>query len=798
MVLAILRLDGDLEQGIRAILTIETEDKHSCIEVSGSLPANPNLATTIDRWQFNYRSLGSTRIKPIKIAYDSSINQRRRECQKLDRELRSHLNHWLLSESFRSIRDKWLEQLMHDEVQVFIRTPNPPLLKLPWQLWDLLERNSRLEVALSTPESEPIAKTQTPKLPRKTKILAILGDSTGIDLQHDRQLLNNLADTKTTFLVEPKRREINDHLWEQEWDILFFAGHSQTEGEKGRIYINQTDSLTIAELRYALRKAVDKGLQLAIFNSCDGMGLAFELQQLHIPQIIVMREPVPDRVAQAFLTYFLPAFANGQSLYLAEREARLRLQGLEDEFPGASWLPAIFQNPATMPFIWQDWRDSTQKTLSLSETLRDRDRNSHKPHCSLQTVLFFSLAITALIIGVRQLGILQPWELQAFDRFMQLRTQEEEDRRLLIVTVTEEDFQLPEQKLRKGSLSDLALTRLLKKLVPLQPRAIGLDIYRDFPVNSHQKELSAYLSRNDNFFAICKASDREIGQSGISPPPEVPPERQGFSDIIKDSDGILRRHLIAIQPDPTSPCTTPYAFSAQLAFHYLEKEGIAAKYTQTGELQLGNVILKRLPAPRKQESSNAVFEYLQDRRGAYQQVDAWGYQILLNYRSHRSPVEIAPTVTLKQVLAGQIDPATVKDRIVLIGVTAPSANDLLSTPYSTGGEIHQQMPGVIAQAQMVSQILSAVLEGRPLLSVFALWQEILWMWSWSLVGGLVVWRCLSQRYLVLVGGIVIGSLFIFSLGLFVQGFWVPFVPSLLAVGLTSGGLVFYLARPQKI
>jgi CHASE2 domain-containing sensor protein len=779
MVLAILRLDGDLEQGIRAILTIETEDKHACIEVSGSLPANPNLAKTINQWQFNYRSLGSTRILPIKITYDSSINQRRQQCQELDRELRSHLNNWLLAESFRPIRDKWLERLMHDEVRVLIRTQNLPLLKLPWQLWDAIERNSRLEVALSTPDFEPIASAKTPLSNRKNRILAILGDSKGIDLQQDRQLLNNLANTQITFLVEPQRREINDHLWEQDWDILFFAGHSKTEGEKGRIYINQTDSLTIAELRYGLKKAVDKGLQLAIFNSCDGMGLAFELQQLHIPQIIVMREPVPDRVAQAFLTYFLSAFAGGQSLYLAEREARLRLQGLEDEFPGASWLPAIFQNPATEPFTWC------------------RDRPTHKPDRSLQTVLLVSLAVTSLIIGVRQLGILQPWELQAFDRFMQLRTQEKQDSRLLIVTVTEEDFQLPEQKLRKGSLSDLALTRLLKKLVPMKPRAIGLDIYRDFPVSSHQKELSNYLNRNDNFFAICKASDRQSGQPGISPPPEVPPERLGFSDIIKDSDGILRRHLIAIQPVPTSPCTTPYALSAQLAFQYLAKEGFTAKYTATGELQLGNVIFKRLPAPRKESLTNAFFEYLQAHRGAYQQVDAWGYQILLNYRSHRSPEELAPTVTLKQVLAGEIDPATVSDRIVLIGVTAPSANDLLSTPYSTGGETHHQMPGVIAQAQMVSQILSAVLEGRPLLSVWAFWQEILWIWSWSLVGGIVVWRCRPQRYLVLVGGVVVGILWVFSLGLFVQGLWIPFVPSVLAVGLTGGSLIFYWARPQK-
>lgn len=364
--LAILRLlDGDLKQGVRVVLTISTlnsektawqeieaNSPHVGTEISGTLPPNPEFGDTIKQWQQDYRSFRTTRIKPNKITVDASINQLRLACQELEKKLRSQLNTWLLSTSFRPIRDKWLEELMNDEVRILVRTSNQSLLRLPWHLWELVERNTLAEVALSAFDGEPIVKLKTPTLRGKVKILGILGDSTGINLKEDKKLLKNLADAETEFLVEPQREKINDQLWEQAWDILFFAGHSRTEGEQGRIYINQTDSLTIAELRYALKKAVDKGLQLAIFNSCDGMGLAFELQQLQIPQVIVMREPVPDKVAQNFLRYFLPKFANGQSLYLSERESRLRLHGLEDEFPSASWLPVIFQNPANVPPTW--------------------------------------------------------------------------------------------------------------------------------------------------------------------------------------------------------------------------------------------------------------------------------------------------------------------------------------------------------------------------------------------------------------------------------------------------------------
>jgi hypothetical protein len=122
----------------------------------------------------------------------------------------------------------------------------------------------------------------------------------------------------------------------------------------GRIYINQRESLTIGELKHGLRTAIERGLQLAIFNSCDGLGLGKELENLQIPQAIVMREPVPDKVAQEFLKHFLKAFSTGKSLYLAVRIARERLaeEGLERELPGIMGLPVICQNPAATPLIW--------------------------------------------------------------------------------------------------------------------------------------------------------------------------------------------------------------------------------------------------------------------------------------------------------------------------------------------------------------------------------------------------------------------------------------------------------------
>ncbi|MTF39538.1 CHAT domain-containing protein [Cyanobacterium aponinum 0216] len=128
---------------------------------------------------------------------------------------------------------------------------------------------------------------------------------------------------------------------------MFFAGHSHTKNNKGIIFINPQERLTIVELKNALNKAIKKGLQLAIFNSCDGIGLAEELSKLNLPQIIVMREGVPDLIAQEFLKYFLSALQQNKSVFNSLREARERLQAWDKDFPGGSWLPMICQNLST-------------------------------------------------------------------------------------------------------------------------------------------------------------------------------------------------------------------------------------------------------------------------------------------------------------------------------------------------------------------------------------------------------------------------------------------------------------------
>jgi uncharacterized protein YjbI with pentapeptide repeats len=342
---------GSLATGFSVILQIGSEAMMPFAEYYGQLRPAPELVDAYNKWQASYRKSLSTGLRisiPDAQVTNVSRQEFHRECYHTSDLLKHQINTWFNSETFQPLREQLFHHLDRSEsIRVILQTDDPTLPKLPLQVWDFFERYPNAEIAYSRLVYER-TEAQPPVIDR-LKILAVLGDRTGIEIQPDKDLLKQgLPNADIRFLDAPTRQELTEHLWAEQWNVFFFAGHSSTE-RIGRIQINESESLTIEELRNALRKAIAQGLKLAIFNSCDGLGLATDLAELQIPQVIVMREPVPDLVAQLFLRNFLSRFTTGTPLYQSVREAREQLQGIEDRFPNASWLPIICQNPAESP-----------------------------------------------------------------------------------------------------------------------------------------------------------------------------------------------------------------------------------------------------------------------------------------------------------------------------------------------------------------------------------------------------------------------------------------------------------------
>ena len=800
---------GSWQQGFPSVIVQlwDIGQSHST-QLMGRLPAATELANLYRRWQSLYKALNSslglrqTLLNPsIEIEDDDDDITRvsKSDFEDLCQNLRNQFNAWLSVSSFVNV-ERVLRTHLHvsNQIQVIIQTEDAAVRQFPWHLWQFFSDYPQAEVAIGNLEHRKVSQKVKPAH-SQIRILSILGDSTGIHVAKDRELITQL-DAEVLILDERSRREVNDHLWnEAGWDVLFFAGHSTTQagGDRGKIQINPVEEISIAELKYALTKAIQHGLQLAIFNSCDGMGLARELNDLDIPYLIVMREPVPDQVAQTFLMNFLRAFSTGVPIYLAVREARERLQGLENQFPCASWLPIICQNPSAISIAWRLLQgpenkltfQKNEQALAHQKSFKENIFRGFFNRHPFRTAAIGSILITLLIIGIRALSLFQPLELAAYDHMMRSRPNNEgPDDRIAIITVSQADIEYQRDQGFEGgeaSLKDEALLAVLQKLEAAEATAVGLDILHDFPFIP---QVNGYLSQNSNFFAICRIVSTFSHLDSVSSPDSLPTEQIGFANFPLDYDGKIRRQLLGMTPDEI--CQTDESLSFKLAMQYLRnhREVVSEKFDIEPERLSSNTL----------RIGNAFFWKLNRNSGGFNldKGDDGGYQVLANYR------KLPPrSLSLRSLLTLRNDrvKSEFKNKIVLIG--GLDGKDLHPTPYDR--KIISKTPGVEIHAQMVSHLISVILDGRSQINWWPQWIENVWLLAWTLSGGILTillrLRFAKSLWFTIVSFLICQViLYGICLLFFTWGVWVPWVPSSLGLLISSLAILIYIEIKPKI
>ncbi|NEO53037.1 MAG: CHAT domain-containing protein [Okeania sp. SIO3B5] len=295
-------------------------------------------------------------------------------CSESYQNLITELNNWLQSENWSEISYFLIKNLDRSgEVFVTIQTNNDLLKQLPWLEWKIFREYSEAEIAISPSEYERPEGWEN-KQNTQVRILVILGANDNINLDQDSKLLNEVRKhgAKLEFLEQPTLEKLRARLKEKKgWNIIFYSGHSETnENGQGVLYLNNNDErgITIDDIENELKFAIDKGLYLAIFNSCDGLGIANKLAELRLPQSIVMKESIPDEMAIHFLENFLEFFCHDLPFSVAVRKTRKELEkkyNNPDQYPGGHSLPLIVVNPAIPLPTWKSFLSEYQLPLKL-------------------------------------------------------------------------------------------------------------------------------------------------------------------------------------------------------------------------------------------------------------------------------------------------------------------------------------------------------------------------------------------------------------------------------------------------
>ncbi|MDZ8258164.1 CHASE2 domain-containing protein [Nostoc sp. ChiQUE01b] len=373
-------------------------------------------------------------------------------------------------------------------------------------------------------------------------------------------------------------------------------------------------------------------------------------------------------------------------------------------------------------------------------------------------ILWIAICVTAPILLLRFGGLLQGGEWNMLDQFFRWRLLlESPEKRIAIVTIDEKDI----KKAGKWPIPDRVLAKAIANIKAQKPRAIGLDIYRDLPVEPGHQDLVNIFQSTPNLYGIEKVVGSKINT--IAPPPTLNPERVGFADQVVDADGKVRRALLLV----LSQDETRYSLAMKLAQHYLQSEGITIELVDND------------PQRQRMHWGKAVLERFVSNDGGYVHTDSGGYQILLNFRGNQQNFATFP---LRDILEKRIPPDSLRDRLVLIGITAESIKDVFYTPYSSGlFSSSQPMTGVSVHANIISQIISATVDGRPLLRVWQKPIEWLWILVWAGLGALVSRQLKSS--IAIAASIIFAGAGLLGIGFlaFCLGWWLPIIPSLLVL-----------------
>jgi diguanylate cyclase (GGDEF)-like protein/PAS domain S-box-containing protein len=384
-----------------------------------------------------------------------------------------------------------------------------------------------------------------------------------------------------------------------------------------------------------------------------------------------------------------------------------------------------------------------------------------------------ALGVAGFIMGLRLSGLLQPIEWAGLDLLFRTRPLEPKDERIVIVGINEDYI----NKLEQWPMSDARLAQLLQIIQAAKPRAIGLDIYRNFPVEPGHDELVQTMQSIPNLVGIERVEDEKW--AAVPPPPTLDPKRQvGFNNIVVDSDRKVRRNIIYWW---TADEKTHKSFGLQLALMYLEPQNIKTKSLPEDPyyLQFGKGVLKPFVS----------------NDGAYIRADDAGYQILANFRG---PTKSFNTVDISQVLSGQVPDSFFQDRIVIIGSTAVSLKDYFDTPYTSSFlRMPVSMDAVELHANFVSQLLSLALENRPLIQVWPDFLEGIWILFWSWIGAGVVWKVRSSIGSAL--SILLAALLLMSIcyASFLMSWWIPLVSPMLALWGSFVAITAYFANMES-
>lgn len=493
-----------------------------------TLPYPETLSILYQDWSANYLSFYKTALRgrvaatgniaPPPVDWHSQLVQ-------AEAKLLYEFHHWLRSAQLYEIRSHIAQALRDGEIvqspittiDVFLTCNSLEIARLPWEAWEIgreFAATGRIRFVRTPMNIQGV--TLPPQNRRRARVLAILGDDTGLNFQADKDAVRSLSSIAEVEFVgwQPgqdinalKTKIVKVIADQQGWDVLFFAGHSnETVLTGGELAIAPGVSLNLSEIARPLTIAKERGLQFALFNSCNGLTLANALIDLGLSQVAVMREPIHNRVAQEFLVRFLQRLAAYKDVHEALLAACEYLK-LEKHltYPSAYLIPSLFRHPDA-PLFRIEFFGLKQQLKCWLPTRRE------------------ALALAALTLISWQLSVQNfLLERRVLTQAMYRQLTGQVDKTLPpLLLIQIDDQSIVEAGIKDPTPMDRSyLSKLVDKLSTLKAKVVGIDYLLDRPHGESDRILSQSLQKavqqQQTWFVFAATTDDTAKWVGVFP-----------------------------------------------------------------------------------------------------------------------------------------------------------------------------------------------------------------------------------------------------------------------------------------
>ncbi|WP_414621522.1 CHASE2 domain-containing protein [Calothrix sp. CCY 0018] len=454
------------------------------------------------------------------------------------------------------------------QTNVFLTCNSIELERLPWEAWNIGNefaitsdiRIVRKPINISQPNTIPIRH-------RKARILAILGDDTGLGFAEEKKALNSLKKVVDVKFIgwEPRKdinqlkqdivNELSDNIG---WDILFFAGHSnETNLTGGEIVIAPNTALYLNEIQTPLTIAKENGLQVAIFNSCSGLSIANKLIDLGFSQVAIMREPIHNQVAVEFFMQFSQALAEYKDVHQSLLAASEYLNQNNYIYPSSYLIPSLFRHPAADLFRIEPSGFKHQ----IKQWFPKRR----------EIVTIGTLAILSCLPSIQD--ALLDWRIGVQSAYRQVTHQIHKEKSpppILLIHVDEKSLNDVDTSAYKFNPIDKSyLAKIIDKLTDVNANVVGIDYLLDRRTDEDKilaESIQNSRQKNNTLFVFGSILNNQN-------------QEQGLRDSIASSNQVLQGyvdkipgHLSLLSADSDCTKSCPFTYLLALSHSFLKQQ----------------------------------------------------------------------------------------------------------------------------------------------------------------------------------------------------------------------------------